>query len=824
MTTPLPVNIDSTYADSGTDASVALHQQYHDRLHTRFNGTAISAEEYGASGDAKNVTDAAATAASATITSATAAFVSTDVGKAVILLGAGAGGVTLRTTIATYVSATSVTLAVTASTTVTAKSMWFGTDAYTPLANALTAIGNKAAGAELVIPPGKYLLYAGGQLTVPKNCTIRGAGDATVLLVGNWSASSVLRAAGTLPDDSGTATTNRKTSLSANTTAGDNAVSLTSLTGINPDEYYLLGDTSAQTSENPLRYQGEFIRVRATPSNNPFGTNGTPAAGTVNLHGAVRDVYKTTATGGIWGPVLFLTGVMLRDFKIQNTDPLNTVDPHTSTGGIRLEVCQGATISGVRVAGMGATAITIQNCLDVLATDCHLHDAPDLNNYLSSSSPPAWYGYGVDIERASENIRVTDCTAERMRHGITTDGLDNLKGVPRHIKISGCTIRNCTDFGIDTHAPTADAQIIGNVVDNCPGGGIEIRGQNCGVISNTITWCSKGIQIKPDSHGTQILNNSIRHCILSPSWTNQGNTASYGVGIFINTSASIAPDHLIIRGNTIDAIDDLGIQIGGGGGKNPHRLKILYNVITNTGLRNPNAASRAEGIYNSNTSGTASAWQVVGNLFGSDPGAGGTGDNSDATFYEPHSSTGTTGSQITAINFAAGSTYANCHFTDNRGISMGTALEPTFPAGWTANGNAELSHSVTRTTRNPWTWRGDLIVGRIKATQGAAPTVAAGAASTSPPAPVVVAGSSDTAGRITFGSGTSPAIGIYVTVTFSATYTTAPTVVIAPANSATAIKSPYVVAASATAFTIGLGVAAGISQANTVYDVAYHTL
>jgi hypothetical protein len=29
----LPVNIDSTYADSGTDASVKLHQQYHDTIH-----------------------------------------------------------------------------------------------------------------------------------------------------------------------------------------------------------------------------------------------------------------------------------------------------------------------------------------------------------------------------------------------------------------------------------------------------------------------------------------------------------------------------------------------------------------------------------------------------------------------------------------------------------------------------------------------------------------------------------------------------------------------------------------------------------------------
>lgn len=33
----LPVNIDTTYADSGTDASVKTHQQHHDLLHTVVN-------------------------------------------------------------------------------------------------------------------------------------------------------------------------------------------------------------------------------------------------------------------------------------------------------------------------------------------------------------------------------------------------------------------------------------------------------------------------------------------------------------------------------------------------------------------------------------------------------------------------------------------------------------------------------------------------------------------------------------------------------------------------------------------------------------------
>lgn len=33
----LPVNVDTTYADSGADASVKVHQQHHDALHTNAN-------------------------------------------------------------------------------------------------------------------------------------------------------------------------------------------------------------------------------------------------------------------------------------------------------------------------------------------------------------------------------------------------------------------------------------------------------------------------------------------------------------------------------------------------------------------------------------------------------------------------------------------------------------------------------------------------------------------------------------------------------------------------------------------------------------------
>lgn len=66
----------------------------------------------------RTVTDGAITAASTTLTSATAAFVAADVGRLIVVVGAGASGTDLITRIASRTNATTVVLADAASTTV----------------------------------------------------------------------------------------------------------------------------------------------------------------------------------------------------------------------------------------------------------------------------------------------------------------------------------------------------------------------------------------------------------------------------------------------------------------------------------------------------------------------------------------------------------------------------------------------------------------------------------------------------------------------------------------------------------------------------------
>ena len=98
-------------------------------------------EAYGAKGDVKYISDAAMSLSSAVLTSASAPFVLADVGKTIMVRGAGltADGNTLTATIASFQSASQVTLSVAASVAVTANIATYGTDDTAAFKSALNA-------------------------------------------------------------------------------------------------------------------------------------------------------------------------------------------------------------------------------------------------------------------------------------------------------------------------------------------------------------------------------------------------------------------------------------------------------------------------------------------------------------------------------------------------------------------------------------------------------------------------------------------------------------------------------------------------------------
>lgn len=123
------------------------------------SGEVVNVKEFGATGNGRIVQDAAMTATSATLTSATAVFVAGDVGKHASVQGAGAAGTDLNSTISAFVSTTNVTLANAAGTTVSGKAAVYGTSDSTAINAAIAAA--IVVGTKVVFPSGNYVLNIG---------------------------------------------------------------------------------------------------------------------------------------------------------------------------------------------------------------------------------------------------------------------------------------------------------------------------------------------------------------------------------------------------------------------------------------------------------------------------------------------------------------------------------------------------------------------------------------------------------------------------------------------------------------------------------------
>ncbi|WKD36492.1 hypothetical protein [Streptomyces xanthophaeus] len=128
--------------------------------------------EYGALGNGMTVSDGAMTSGSAILTCATSVpFTAGDVGKRILVLGAGTTGETLAATISAYTDAGHVTLNATAGTSVSSACAMWSSDDTTAIQAAIDAAGAYAAAhsgsATVLIPPapGRFYGIAGALRT-----------------------------------------------------------------------------------------------------------------------------------------------------------------------------------------------------------------------------------------------------------------------------------------------------------------------------------------------------------------------------------------------------------------------------------------------------------------------------------------------------------------------------------------------------------------------------------------------------------------------------------------------------------------------------------
>ena len=129
-------------------------------LAASLNGTFnLKSTPFNARPDAQMASDGAMTSGSPLLTSASGPFKVSDLGKAIIVGGAGASGAVLQSTISTFTSASQVSLAASASTTTSAAGLLWGTDNRAAIQSALAGSGSEtidwaAPGSYMVTCPG----------------------------------------------------------------------------------------------------------------------------------------------------------------------------------------------------------------------------------------------------------------------------------------------------------------------------------------------------------------------------------------------------------------------------------------------------------------------------------------------------------------------------------------------------------------------------------------------------------------------------------------------------------------------------------------------
>ena len=99
------------------------------------------------------------TAGSATLTSASGPFKVSDLGKAIIVGGAGASGAVLQSTIASFISASQVSLANSATTTTSSAGVLWGTDNRAAIQSSISASGGETIA---WAAPGSYMVTCPG--------------------------------------------------------------------------------------------------------------------------------------------------------------------------------------------------------------------------------------------------------------------------------------------------------------------------------------------------------------------------------------------------------------------------------------------------------------------------------------------------------------------------------------------------------------------------------------------------------------------------------------------------------------------------------------
>lgn len=392
-------------------------------------GVGLSVKAYGATGDARKVTDAVLDGTT-TVTSATASFTSADVGKVIWGVETSSGTARLAvTTVASVTNSTTIVVTDASSGSYTGISLVLGTDDTAAIQAAVAAAKANDPTSTVVVPAGGYifneLLFDGNEASVASGLKVLGAGSSNTIFY--------------LAPDYDTASTTSNTGAFFRTSGNTRSASLQgvqvdgSSLSISATGYHVISDAGDRSS---------FVDVQVS------NCKGFSDLGLfVGTHGTIQ---RCKFEGG---------GYVGMEFSGCGYNIFDTYSGNHAYLGVYINAVTGATNAGIAVKWFGGN---IDECAS--GASCYITGSTDVT-FIGARFYGFTSGYACDVV-GSSTAKFIGC--EIVGYGATgnRNGLD---------VASGCTVylSCCRLDGVGTGNGLTNAgtvyDCLGNVIDSISG-------------------------------------------------------------------------------------------------------------------------------------------------------------------------------------------------------------------------------------------------------------------------------------------------------------------------------------------------------------------
>ena len=321
--------------------------------------------------------------------------------------------------------------------------------------------------------------------------------------------------------------------LTGNATEGDQTLTVADSSAYSEHDWLLIDSTAVWDASNTSSPIGEIVQVDSQ------------AAGVITVRGGVMDSYATADSA----QVRLITPI--KDVTLRNVTILGNDTDNNSLTGFRIAYGTNINVESCTFKKLSGTGISLISCWLSRVTNSFFQDAYDAGS-----------GYGVAISSAVQDVVISDCSFEFMRHSVSHGTASGHPGIGRRLLITDNNVVSSAPAtggsggdAIDTHAASEEVHITNNTVANSSGSAINIECTSGVVTGNTIidsTYNGIHYHNESDREGYIVISdNRIRRtrgvAAIRSSQGSRGTT-------------TIQRD-VQISGNYIDDCDDYGILI-----------------------------------------------------------------------------------------------------------------------------------------------------------------------------------------------------------------------------------------------------------------------